>query len=131
MIPPIVIVFPVFLLFVAARHGSTRFGLILLYTAFNLPYVVWMMRGYIQDIPLELEESALVDGCTRWQVFVRVTWPMVRGGLVRHRGLHLRLRLERVHLRARAHPERGRRPFRCRSRIISAASRISGPRSRR
>lgn len=81
MIPPIVIVFPVFLLFVVLGWVDTFHGLIILYTAFNLPYVVWMMRGYIQDIPLELEESALVDGCTRWQVFVRVVWPMVRGGL--------------------------------------------------
>ncbi len=81
MIPPIVIVFPVFLLFVKLGLVDTYFGLILLYTAFNLPYVVWMMRGYIQDIPIELEESALVDGCTRWQVFWRVVWPMARGGL--------------------------------------------------
>ncbi|MEZ5666951.1 MAG: carbohydrate ABC transporter permease [Alphaproteobacteria bacterium] len=81
MIPPIVIVFPIFLLFVEFDMVDSYGGLILLYTAFNLPYVVWMMRGYIQDIPLELEESALVDGCTRWQVFVRVVWPMVRGGL--------------------------------------------------
>jgi multiple sugar transport system permease protein len=81
MIPPIVIVFPIFLLYVQLGLVDTFAGLILLYTAFNLPYVIWMMRGYIQDIPLELEESALVDGCTRWQVFVRVVWPMVRGGL--------------------------------------------------
>ena len=81
MIPPIVIVFPVFLLYAKAGLVDTYFGLIILYTAFNLPYVVWMMRGYIQDIPLELEESALVDGCTRWQVFVRVVWPMARSGL--------------------------------------------------
>ena len=81
MVPPIVIVFPVFLLYVRAGLVDTYAGLILLYTAFNLPYVVWMMRGYFQDIPLELEESALVDGCTRWQVFVRVVWPMARSGL--------------------------------------------------
>jgi multiple sugar transport system permease protein len=81
MVPPIVIVFPVFLLYVKFGLVDTYFGLILLYAAFNLPYVVWMMRGYIQDIPLELEESALVDGCTRWQVFVRVVWPMARSGL--------------------------------------------------
>ena len=56
-------------------------GLILLYTAFNLPYVIWMMRGYIVDIPLELEESALVDGCTRWQVLWKVVFPMARAGL--------------------------------------------------
>lgn len=81
MIPPIVIVFPVFLLFVNLGLVDSFAGLILLYTAFNLPYVVWMMRGYIQDIPVELEEAALVDGCTRWQVFVQVVWPMARGGL--------------------------------------------------
>jgi multiple sugar transport system permease protein len=81
MIPPIVIVFPVFLLFVKLGLVDSFVGLIVLYTAFNLPYVVWMMRGYIQDIPLELEESALVDGCTRWQVFTRVVWPMARSGL--------------------------------------------------
>lgn len=81
MVPPIVIVFPVFLLFVQLGWVDTFHGLIVLYTAFSLPYVVWMMRGYIQDIPVELEESALVDGCTRWQVFMRVVWPMARAGL--------------------------------------------------
>ncbi len=80
MVPPIVIVFPVFLLFVKVGLVDSYAGLILLYTAFNLPYVVWMMRGYIQDIPLELEESALVDGCTRWQVFIKVVLPMARSG---------------------------------------------------
>lgn len=62
MLPPIVIVFPVFLLYVKLGWVDTFIGLIVLYTAFNLPYVIWMMRGYIQDVPLELEESALVDG---------------------------------------------------------------------
>lgn len=81
MVPPIVIVFPVFLLFVQLGLVDSFTGLIALYTAFNLPYVVWMMRGYIQDVPLELEESALVDGCSRWQVFVKVVFPMVKGGL--------------------------------------------------
>ena len=81
MLPPIVIVFPVFLLYVRLGWVDTYLGLILLYTAFNLPYVIWMMRGYIQDIPLELEESALVDGCTRWGVFRKVVLPMARTGL--------------------------------------------------
>lgn len=81
MIPPIAIVFPLFLLYVWLGWVDTYHGLILLYTAFNLPYVIWMMRGYIEDVPAELEESALVDGCTRWQVLVRVIFPMVRTGL--------------------------------------------------
>ncbi len=81
MVPPIAVVFPLFLLYVWLGWVDTYHGLILLYTAFNLPYVIWMMRGYIEDIPAELEESALVDGCTRWQVLVRVVFPMVRNGL--------------------------------------------------
>ena len=81
MIPPIAIVFPLFLLYVWFGWVDTDFGMILLYTAFNLPYVIWMMRGYIEDVPIDLEQSALVDGCTRWQVLLRVVFPMVRTGL--------------------------------------------------
>ena len=82
MMPPIAVVFPVFLIYVYFGMVDTYPGLILLYTAFNLPYVIWMMRGYIVDIPLELEESALVDGCTRWQMFWKVVFPMARAGLM-------------------------------------------------
>ena len=81
MIPPIAIVFPVFLLYVWFGWVDTYLGLILLYTAFNLPYVIWMMRGYIEDIPIELEEAALVDGYTRYQVLWKVVLPMARAGL--------------------------------------------------
>jgi multiple sugar transport system permease protein len=81
MIPPIAIVFPLFLLYVWFGWVDTYYGMILLYTAFNLPYVIWMMRGYIEDVPIDLEQSALVDGCTRWQVLLRVVFPMVRTGL--------------------------------------------------
>ena len=81
MVPPIAIVFPVFLLYVFFGWVDTYQGLIILYTAFSLPYVIWMMRGYIEDIPLELEESALVDGCSRWRVLWRVVFPMARSGL--------------------------------------------------
>ncbi len=81
MIPPIVIIFPVFLVYVFLRWIDTFHGLIILYTAFNLSYVIWMMRGYIEDIPIELEQSALVDGWSRWQVLLRVVFPMARPGL--------------------------------------------------
>lgn len=81
MMPPIAIVFPVFLIFVWFGLVDTYAGLILLYTAFNLPYVIWMMRGYISEVPIELEESARVDGCTRLGVLVKVVFPMVRTGL--------------------------------------------------
>jgi multiple sugar transport system permease protein len=81
MIPPIAIVFPVFLLFAMLGWVDTYHGLILLYTAFNLPYVIWMMRGYFEDVPIELEESALIDGCTRWQALLRVVLPVARNGI--------------------------------------------------
>jgi multiple sugar transport system permease protein len=81
MMPPVAIVFPIFLLYVFLGWVDSYHGLILLYTAFNLPYVIWMMRGYIEDIPLELEESALVDGCGRWEVLWKVVFPMARTGL--------------------------------------------------
>ncbi|KRP99931.1 hypothetical protein AOQ72_12300 [Bradyrhizobium yuanmingense] len=82
MIPPIAVVFPIFLIYVYLGLVDGYFGLILLYTAFNLPYVIWMMRGYIVDVPLELEESALVDGLNRWEVIWKVVFPMVRPGLM-------------------------------------------------
>ena len=81
MMPPIAIVFPIFLLYVFFGWVDSYHGLIILYTAFSLPYVIWMMRGYIEDLPLELEESALVDGLTRWEVLWKVVFPMVRSGL--------------------------------------------------
>ena len=81
MVPPIAVVFPIFLLYVWLGWVDTYVGVVLLYTAFNLPYVIWMMRGYILDIPPALEESALVDGCTRWQVIWKVVFPMARAGL--------------------------------------------------
>jgi multiple sugar transport system permease protein len=81
MMPPVAIVFPIFLLYVFFGWVDSYHGLILLYTAFNLPYVIWMMRGYVEDIPLELEESALVDGCGRWEVLWKVVFPMARTGL--------------------------------------------------
>jgi multiple sugar transport system permease protein len=81
MMPPVAIVFPIFLLYVWLGWVDSFIGLIILYTAFSLPYVIWMMRGYIEDIPLELEESALVDGCTRWETLWKVVFPMARSGL--------------------------------------------------
>jgi multiple sugar transport system permease protein len=81
MVPPVAVVFPIFLLYVWFHAVDTYVGLILLYTAFNLPYVIWMMRGYILDIPIALEQAALVDGYTRWQVLWKVVFPMCRAGL--------------------------------------------------
>lgn len=81
MLPPVVIVLPLFLTFSYFRMLDNYFSLILVYVAFNLPFAIWMMRGYIEEIPAALEESALVDGCTHWQVLLHVVVPMARSGL--------------------------------------------------
>lgn len=57
-----------------------RIGLILFYSALNLPFVIWLLVGFIQQIPVELEEAAIVDGATPWQVFRLVISPLLRGG---------------------------------------------------
>jgi multiple sugar transport system permease protein len=81
LLPPIAVVFPIFLVYAKLGLTDTYPGLILLYTAFALPYVIWMMRGYLQEIPVELEEAALVDGGSRWHVMRHVVVPVARSGL--------------------------------------------------
>jgi multiple sugar transport system permease protein len=88
LMPPIVLVIPFFLLLrdvgqVLPEVGiDTQPALIALYTMFNLPYVIWMMRSYFQGVPAELEESAMVDGSTRLGVFWRLTLPLSLPGLI-------------------------------------------------
>ena len=82
MLPPIAIVFPVFLLFRIIGWVDTYQGLTLLYAAFNAPYVIWMMRGYFRDIPVEVEESALVDGASTLRVFWSISLPLAAAGLI-------------------------------------------------
>jgi multiple sugar transport system permease protein len=81
MMPPVVMILPIFLLFRTVRLLDTHVGLILLYTVFNLSLCVWMLRSYFLDIPAEIEESALVDGASRIQVLRHITLPLVAGGL--------------------------------------------------
>jgi multiple sugar transport system permease protein len=81
MFPPIVTVIPLFLLMRDVRLLDTRLSLVIVYTAFNLPFVVWMMRGFFAEIPPELEEAARVDGDSRMGALRRVMLPLVAPGL--------------------------------------------------
>jgi multiple sugar transport system permease protein len=81
MFPPIVTAIPLFLMMRDVRLLNTRASLIIVYTAFNLPFVVWMMRGFFQEIPRELEEAARVDGDSRLGALRRVVLPLVVPGL--------------------------------------------------
>jgi multiple sugar transport system permease protein len=88
MMPPIVLVIPFFLLLREAGKINPRLGidqhlpLIALYAVFNLPYVIWMMRSYFASVPVEIEESAMIDGATRLGALARITLPLSLPGLV-------------------------------------------------
>ena len=81
MFPAIVTAVPLFLMMRDLRLLNTKFALIVVYTAFNLPFVVWMMRGFFAEVPRDLEEAALVDGDSRLGAFFRVVLPLVTPGL--------------------------------------------------
>jgi multiple sugar transport system permease protein len=81
MMPPIVSIIPLYLFFLFFELINTKTALVIAYTAFNLPFATWMMKSYFQDLPVELEEAAMVDGDTRWGAFFRVALPLARPGL--------------------------------------------------
>ncbi len=81
-LPPALFVVPFLLLFSQLNLVDTHLGLILAYTLFNIPFAVWIMRDFFVNLPIDLEESALVDGATAWQTFVRIVLPLSTPGLV-------------------------------------------------
>lgn len=81
MFPPIVTAVPLFLMMRDFRLLDTKASLVIVYTAFNLPFVVWMMRGFFAEIPREIEEAAMVDGDSRLGALARVLLPLVTPGL--------------------------------------------------
>jgi len=82
MIPPITLVGPWFLAFQEWGLWNTLTGLTLTHITINLPMTIWLMMSFFQDVPRELEEAALIDGCRRVGAFVRVTLPMAVPGLM-------------------------------------------------
>jgi multiple sugar transport system permease protein len=81
MAPPVAFLVPMFLLAREVRMIDTHLFLIVVYTSMNLSFVTWVLIGFFREIPIELEESARIDGYSRWDVFVRVAFPLVRPGL--------------------------------------------------
>lgn len=82
MLPPIAVLVPMFVLFNKLGLTNTRLSVVLAYSTFSLPLVTWVMRGFFEDLPRELEESAWVDGASRYQAFRMVVMPLVKPGLV-------------------------------------------------
>lgn len=81
MLPPVVVAIPMFLMYRQFDLTDSHIGLIILYTAFNLSFSVWLMKGFIDEIPKEYEEAALVDGYTRLQAFFKIVLPEAATGI--------------------------------------------------
>jgi multiple sugar transport system permease protein len=81
MLPAVVVTIPLFLMYRQLGLHDKHLGMIILYTVFNLSFSVWLLKGFIDEIPKEYEEAALVDGYTRLQAFFRIVLPQAASGI--------------------------------------------------
>ncbi len=88
MIPGIMFLIPIYLMFVKF-HGITRIqligtfpGLIFVYSTFFVPFSVWILQGFFASIPVDIEEAALIDGCSRFRIFWNIAVPLARPGII-------------------------------------------------
>jgi multiple sugar transport system permease protein len=82
MVPPIALVIPMYLVMVQLHLLDSVLGLIVVYSSFATPFVLWIMGNYFQSIPFELEEAARIDGCSRMGALFRIILPLARPGLL-------------------------------------------------
>ena len=82
MLPPIAIIIPFFLIFRYLRLIDTYIALIFVYTLFNLPLAIWLLSGFLEDIPIEIEEASRIDGCSELGILWRIVIPCASGGIV-------------------------------------------------
>jgi multiple sugar transport system permease protein len=81
LVPTISMVLPLFVIINAIGLRGTLGGPIIAHTALNLPFVIWLMMGFVRDVPRELEQAAMIDGCTRLQAFRLVVLPVILPGI--------------------------------------------------
>lgn len=81
MFPPVAIIIPLLIMLAYLKLFDTFWGLCLVYGAVTFPFVVWLMRSFFQELPREIGEAAIVDGCTQWGAFLKAVLPNVKGGL--------------------------------------------------
>lgn len=81
MMPPIAVAIPIYLMYRELGLSDTALGMILLYTAVNVSLAVWLLKGFVDEIPREYEEAALIDGYSRLQAFRKVVLPQMRAGI--------------------------------------------------
>ncbi len=82
MFPPVAAALPLFLIFKQLRLLDTHLALIIANTIFNLPFVIWLLKGFFEELPKGVEEAALIDGCTYWGTFTRIALPLTTPGLM-------------------------------------------------
>ena len=80
-VPGIALSLPLFIVWSRLGLIDTQFGLILVYVALNIPFTIWLIDGFFRQIPKELSEAGQVDGCTRWQAFWKIEFPLARSGI--------------------------------------------------
>ncbi len=81
MIPPVILIIPLFIMWNSIGLVNSRFGLIFAYVALNIPFNIWVLRTFIADLPVEIEESAVIDGCSEIGIFTRIIIPLISPGL--------------------------------------------------
>lgn len=81
MIPEAILAVPLFVLFNSFGSVNGRVALIIVYIAINLPFNIWVIRTFIMDLPFELEESAIIDGCSDFSVFTKIVLPLIGPGM--------------------------------------------------
>lgn len=82
MLPLVLLVIPLFTILLKLKLLNTLVGLVLIYCAFSLPFCTWMLKGYFDSIPRELDEAALVDGCSRLGAALRIVFPLAAPGVI-------------------------------------------------
>lgn len=82
LVPPSILFIPLAVMVFKLGLYDTRFALILTYPTFLIPFCTWLLMGYFRSIPYELEECALIDGATRWQILTRIVLPLAVPGLI-------------------------------------------------
>jgi multiple sugar transport system permease protein len=81
MMPPVAVAIPMFFIFKQFSLLDTYIGVILIHGLMNLPLAVLLLKSFFDDIPAEIDESALLDGASRWTIFRRIVLPMAKGGI--------------------------------------------------
>jgi len=81
MVPPAVLIVPLFLLWFKLGIGNSRTGLIFAYLGLNLSFSIWILRSFMAEIPIEIEESALIDGCSEMAILFRIVFPLIKPGI--------------------------------------------------